>query len=101
MRRRSTNTVRARSSRTLNDWYDKDLKLWVSTSVDNFGGYGTATSPGWVGNAITWTNVVTNDGSTGGDTMTKVSDTETKDVATGKDKNGKALPTTTTICNKS
>jgi hypothetical protein len=78
--------------------YNTDTKQWVQTSVDNFGGYGISTSPGWKGNQITWTAIVTPDGSTGGDTMTKDSDTKTTDVSTGKDKNGKMQPTTTTVC---
>jgi hypothetical protein len=81
--------------------YNPVLHEWVSTSVDNFGGYGVATSPGWKGNAITWTATVTSDGSTGSDTTTKNSDTKTTDVATGKDKSGNPQPTTTTICTKS
>jgi DDE family transposase len=81
--------------------YNDELKKWVSTSVDNFGGYGVSTSPGWVGNKITSTAVVTSDGSTGSDTLTKVSDTETTDTAIGKDKNGKPVPSVTTVCKKS
>ena len=80
--------------------YNPDMKKWVSTSVDNFGGYGVATSSGWKGNEITFTSVLTNDGSTGSDTLTKVSATETKDVATGKDKMGHASPPVTTTCMK-
>jgi len=81
--------------------YNPDLKIWVSTWVDNFGGYGTVTSPGWDGNKITWTTVVSQDGSTGSDTTTKDSDTHTTDVANGKDRDGKPTPTVTTVCSKS
>ena len=80
--------------------YNRELRQWVSTSIDNFGGYGTATSPGWHGNAITWTAVVTSDGSTGSDTTTKDSDTKITDVSTGKDKSGKPVPSVTTVCMK-
>jgi hypothetical protein len=80
--------------------YNSDLHEWVQTTVDNFGGYGMATSPGWSGNSITWTATVTNDGSTGSDTFTKVSATQTRDVGTGKDKNGKPLPGQTFTCTK-
>ncbi|MBC5800839.1 MAG: hypothetical protein GIX03_12635 [Candidatus Eremiobacteraeota bacterium] len=81
--------------------YDPIEKKWASSSVDNFGNYGTATSPGWDGNHLTWTTIVTPDGSTGSDTLTKDSDTKTTDVASGKDKNGKPTPTVTTTCTKS
>jgi len=81
--------------------YNADLKLWVSSWVDSFGGYGTATSPGWSGNQITWTSVVTQDGSSGSDTTTKDSDTHTTDVATFKDKSGNPQPPVTTVCTKS
>jgi len=80
--------------------YNRDMHQWVQTAVDNFGGYGVSTSPGWNGNQMTWTAALTQDGSTGSDTVTKVSDRETRDVSTGKDKNGKPFPTTTTVCMK-
>ena len=54
--------------------WDPTLKLWISQNVDNFGGYGLATSPGWAGNKITWTG--TNpDGTVVRTVETKVSDT--------------------------
>jgi hypothetical protein len=80
--------------------YNPLNKLWVSTSVDNFGGYGMATSPGWKGSQMTTTVTVSNDGTMGHDTLTKVSDTQTKDVAVGIDKGGKAQPPVTTTCTK-
>jgi hypothetical protein len=80
--------------------YNSLNHLWVQTYIDDFGAYGMATSPGWKGSSITWTSTVANDGSTGHDTLTKVSDTETKDVAGGADKNGKAQPSITTTCTK-
>jgi hypothetical protein len=80
--------------------YNPINKMWMSTSVDNFGGYGIGSSPGWKGNQITTTIVVSPDGTTGSDVLTKVSNTETKDVATTKDKSGKANPTVTTTCMK-
>lgn len=87
---------------TTDTWYgyNKVKHLWVSTSVDDFGGYGIATSPGWKGNKITFTNVVTPDGSTGVDTLTKVSDTETTDTFSGKNAAGKPQPPQTTVCKK-
>jgi hypothetical protein len=73
---------------------------WVQITIDDFGSYVMATSPGWRDAAITWTSTVANDGSTGHDTFTKINDTQTKDVANGADKNGKPAPTTTTTCSK-
>ncbi len=74
--------------------------MWVQIYHDDFGGYGMATSPGWKGATITWTSTLSNDGSTGHDTLTKVSDTESKNVAVGADKSGKAQPPVTTTCMK-
>lgn len=74
--------------------------LWVSTSVDNFGGYGIATSPGWMGNRITWTTTVSQDGSTGRDVVTKISNTMTRDTYTGRNKDGSMQPVVTTMCTK-
>ena len=75
-------------------------KMWYTTSIDSFGGYGTSTSPGWKGNTLTTTIVSSSDGSLGHDTLTKVSATETKDVAVGYDPKGKAQPVVTTTCKK-
>jgi hypothetical protein len=73
---------------------------WVQITIDDFGSYVMATSPGWKNGSITWTSTVANDGSTGHDTFTKVSDTQTKDIADGADKDGKPGPTITTTCSK-
>ncbi len=88
---------------TTDSWttYNPVEKKWVATSVDNFGGYFVSTSPGWHGNLLTSTAIVTPDGSTGSDTLTKDSDAKTTDVASGKDKDGKPTPTVTTVCMKS
>jgi hypothetical protein len=80
--------------------YNSDNHKWVTTSVDNFGNYGISTAPGWDGNKMTTTTVLTQDGSTGLDVLTKTSDSETVDTFTGKDKNGKAQPPVTTTCKK-
>jgi hypothetical protein len=80
--------------------YNDTMHEWVQTSVDNFGGYGMATSPGWRGNRMTWTSSVTPDGTTGSDVFTKISDTETRDVYTSRSRSGMALPTQTTTCVK-
>lgn len=74
--------------------------LWVATYIDDFGGYGMSTSPGWNGTSLTTTVTVANDGTTGHDTLTKVSDTRTRDVAWSTSKNGKPNPPVTTTCNK-
>ena len=79
--------------------YDSTVKQWIQISVDNGGGYGTSTSPGWQGNAITWTTKNL-DGSSGTDGVTKVSDTATSDASSSTDAQGKT--TNTTIrCTKS
>jgi len=88
---------------TTDTWqtYNSALRMWVSTFVDDFGDYGTSTSPGWRGNTITFTTVLASDGSSGYDTLTKLSATRTTDTFWGKDKSGKAMSPITTICVKS
>ncbi|HLW37687.1 MAG TPA: hypothetical protein VKR99_04610 [Candidatus Eremiobacteraceae bacterium] len=55
--------------------WDPTIKLWINQTVDNFGAYGLATSPGWVGKTMTWSG--TNpDGTVGRSVNTKVSDTK-------------------------
>lgn len=55
--------------------WDPTLKLWVTQTIDNFGTYGLQTSPGWVGNKITWSG--TNpDGTILSQIETKVSGTK-------------------------
>jgi hypothetical protein len=74
--------------------------LWVTTFIDDFGDYGMSTSPGWNGSSMTTTIVTANDGTRGHDTLTKISDTQTRDVAWSTDKSGKPNPTVTTTCTK-
>ncbi len=62
--------------------YNPINHMWVSLSVDNFGGYGVGMSPGWRGNTLTTTIKMAQDGTTGSDTLTKVSDRQTSDVST-------------------
>jgi hypothetical protein len=76
-------------------------KTWVSVSVDNFGGYGVSTSPGWVGSKMVWTDSVTNDGTLGVATITKVSDTNITYTAISHTKSGKANPPARGVCTKS
>lgn len=73
--------------------YDPTIKQWVQVGADTSGGYGITTSPGWQGNAITWTTKGL-DGSSGTDVITKVSDTETSDASTGTDAKGNVTKTT-------
>ncbi|MBC5827137.1 MAG: hypothetical protein GIW99_05575 [Candidatus Eremiobacteraeota bacterium] len=55
--------------------WDPTIKLWVRQTVDNFGGYGLETSPGWAGDTMTWSG--TNpDGTVNRTVITKVSDTK-------------------------
>ena len=80
--------------------YNPQTHQWVSMSMDSFGGYVVTTSPGWTGNTMTSKTVMTNDGGSGTDTLTKVSDTQTRDAFTGKDAKGKVTRGTVT-CTKS
>ena len=73
----------------------------MNQSVDNFGGYGLSTSPGWVGNTMTWTG--TNpDGTVGKLVETKVSDTKETFVTWANTKKGQPLvKRLTQTCSKS
>jgi hypothetical protein len=78
--------------------YDPTIKQWVSVSVDDSGGYGIESSPGWQGNVSTWTGKGL-DGSTYTDVTTKDSDTKTTDINTVTDPQGKVTKSTIT-CTK-
>jgi hypothetical protein len=52
--------------------YNPTAKQWAFVVTDNFGGYGISTSPGWNGNRLIFTDVVTDNGSMGTFTMDKV-----------------------------
>jgi len=78
--------------------YDPTIKKWVQINVDNTGGYFTSSTPGWVGNTMTWTAKGL-DGSSATDVFTKNSDTQTTDQSSLTDAQGHT--TTTTInCTK-
>jgi hypothetical protein len=63
--------------------YDPVTKKWVLLSVDNFGGYGVSTSPGYNGNTIVWTDTLNSGGNPLGTfTETKNGDTKTSFVVT-------------------
>ena len=64
--------------------YDPTIKQWVQDYMDNFGGYGISSSPGWQGNMLTWSSTGL-DGTKVSDVATKVSDTETSDTVTTTD----------------
>jgi hypothetical protein len=68
--------------------YDPNAKMWIQTGVDNGGGYGIQTSPGWQGSAFTWTGKYP-DGSSSTDLITKVSDTQYTDANSVTDPQGK------------
>ena len=79
--------------------YNPINKMWVTVSVDNFGGYMVTSSPGWSGNTIRTTIKMANDGSTGYDVLTKLSATKTTDHFVGTDAKGK-VTTGTITCTK-
>jgi hypothetical protein len=72
--------------------YDPTAKLWIQTGLDNAGGYGVQTSPGWQGSSWTWTGK-NPDGSSGSDVVTKVSDTKFTDANSVTDPQGKTTNT--------
>ena len=79
--------------------YNPINKMWVTVNVDNFGGYSVSMSPGWSGKTIRTTIKMSNDGSTGYDVLTKLSDTKTTDHFVGTDPKGKVTSGTIT-CTK-
>lgn len=81
--------------------YDPQNKRYISTEMDDFGGYGFATSSGWQGNNIVWTDKSAPDGSVAVTTITKLNDSEYNLKTTGTDGQGKPIPTTTATCKKS
>jgi hypothetical protein len=80
--------------------YDPSVKKYVGVELDDFGGYGLSSSPGWTGNTMVWTDKSALDGSVGVTTVTKVSDSEYNFTNTGTDAKGKAVPTTNGTCKK-
>lgn len=81
--------------------YDPLNKKYVSTEMDDFGGYGFATSSGWQGNTLVWTDKSAPDGSVAVTTINKVSDSEYTIKSTGTDGKGKPIPETSSNCKKS
>lgn len=68
--------------------YNPISKLWATVTVDNHGGYFVSTSPGWRGNTLSTTTKLANDGSTGSDVLTKISDKQTSDAGASTDPKG-------------
>jgi hypothetical protein len=83
--------------------YDAGSHRWVDIYTDDQGGYNVATSPGWNGNSIVWTDaVITTQGnvaSTTPTTITKVSDSKTTALNKFKEKSGREISVTTS-CSK-
>lgn len=79
--------------------YNPINHMWVTVSVDSFGGYSISTSSGWNGNTLTATTNTTNDGSTGSDVLTRISDTHTSDTSVSTDAQGH-VTRSTTVCNR-
>jgi hypothetical protein len=79
--------------------YDPTIKQWVTTTYDNFGGYGLESTSGWQGNVASWSGKGL-DGGSYSDVITKVSDTETSDANTTTDPKG-VVTTVTISCKKS
>lgn len=83
--------------------YDPSTSRWIDMEYDDQGGFDLSTSPGWVGNTITWSDVVypklnataTNNPTT----LTRVSDTKTTSINTFREPGGR-LVTVRTTCTK-
>jgi len=69
--------------------YDRVQKRFVQVSVDDFGGYALASSPGWMGNTLVWTDKSALDGAIAITTITKISDSEYNWSSKGTKANGK------------
>jgi len=84
-------------------WYTYNplTKTWASLSVDNFGGYGVSTSPGWVGSKMIWTDTISANGTLGVGTIMKVSDTKITYTNVSHNKMGKINPVDRGVCTKS
>lgn len=80
--------------------YDTQNKKWININVDDFGGYGYATSPGWQGNTMVWTDKSAPDGSVAVTTVNKMNDSQYTLRFTGTDGKGKAVPASTATCKK-
>ena len=80
--------------------YDTVTKMWVGMTVDNLGGYGLTTSPGWTGNTlVTSDKLISNGGSLGVDTVTKLNDNHYHDLYEVKTPKGNQF--TESDCTKS
>ncbi len=88
------------------DWvtYDNDAKHWVDVYVDDNGGYGVSTAPGWSDGKIVWTtqNFVPAGGVTSVSalTITKVGDARTTGRSSFTTNKGRTVGVTSS-CSKS
>lgn len=80
--------------------YDSAKKTYVAVSIDDFGGYGMATSPGWKGNTIVWTDRSAPDGSVTVRTIAKVNERAYNVRLSGTDARGKAVTVLDAECSK-
>ncbi len=80
--------------------YNSMSGQWVTVSVDNFGGYSVATSPGWRGNTMVSTTTMTQDGSSVTGKTIKISDSGTRNILITKSPNG-TVTTDSATCHKS
>jgi hypothetical protein len=80
--------------------YDMQSKKYVSVNLDDFGGYGFATSPGWQGNTMVWTDKSAPDGSVAVVTLNKMNDSQYTMRFTGTDGKGQPVPPTSATCKK-
>ncbi|MGI8737529.1 MAG: hypothetical protein DLM53_05300 [Candidatus Eremiobacter antarcticus] len=82
--------------------YDAKAQLWMAFRFGNFGDYRWSTSPGWRSDTMLSTNYVLNEGKpviVGHDTLTKLSDTQTREVSADL-RSGVWVETATQTCNK-
>jgi hypothetical protein len=82
--------------------YDPKAQLWMAFRFSNVGDYRWSTSPGWRSDTMLSTNYVLSDGKpviVGHDTLTKVSDAQTREVDADL-RGGVWVETSTQTCNK-
>jgi hypothetical protein len=81
--------------------YDPVMKRFVNVNIDDNAGYSLASTPGWNGNNMLWTDRSALDGSVTVTTITRVNDSEYNWRATGTDGKGKPVPAQSGNCKKS
>lgn len=89
------------------DWitWDADTHRWIDLTVGDYGAYGTQTSPGWVGNSMTWTDMLFKPGAdviaVTPVTTTKVSDSNLTQHSTFRERSSGKWIAVDTTCTKS